>query len=184
MSSQPNPYAPPSAHVEDVVDAGDSSAIIRQEHIKHEASVRSIGILYYLSGALTGFAALSIIAASFVGQAGGALTAGLGIAYLALSAGSVFLGRGIRSFRPWARITAIVLGFVGLLAFPVGTLINVYILYLLLAKKGSRIFQPDYPAIVAATPNIQYRTSIVVWIVLGLLVAGVAAMIFWAAAGR
>jgi hypothetical protein len=89
--------------------------------------------------------------------------------YLVLGALSIFVGRGIRALRPWARTTAIVLSCIGLLGFPVGTVIHGYILYLLLSQKGKRIFEPDYPEIVAATPDIKYRTSVVVWIVLGLL---------------
>jgi hypothetical protein len=47
--------------------------------------------------------------------------------------------------------------------------INVYILYLLLSAKGSRVFQSDYADIVAATPDVKYRMSIVTRIALGLL---------------
>ncbi|MEJ1963822.1 MAG: hypothetical protein WDO56_20595 [Gammaproteobacteria bacterium] len=83
---------------------------------------------------------------------------------------SIFVGRGLRKLRPWARITTLVLSGIGLLGFPVGTLINGYILYLLLAKKGKRIFEDDYPAIVAATPDVKHRTSVVTWIALGILV--------------
>ena len=97
--------------------------------------------------------------------------------YLALGALSIVVARGIRQLKPWARITSIVLSIVGLIGFPVGTLINGYILYLLLAAKGRRIFAADYADIVAATPHIKTRSSIVVWIVLGLLALFVAAIV-------
>ncbi len=54
------------------------------------------------------------------------------------------VARGVRKLAPWARITTIVLAAIGLLGFPVGTLINGYILYLMLSKKGKRIFEDDY----------------------------------------
>jgi hypothetical protein len=57
----------------------------------------------------------------------------------------------------------------GLIGFPIGTLISVYFLYLLLSQKGAYVFSPEYAQVIAATPHIQYKTSIVVWIFLGLL---------------
>jgi hypothetical protein len=64
-----------------------------------------------------------------------------------------------------------VLSGLGLLGFPIGTAINAYILYLFLSKKGRTIFAPEYQAVIAATPEVKYRTSILVWIFLALLVA-------------
>jgi hypothetical protein len=81
------------------------------------------------------------------------------------------------SSEPSARVAAIVFAGIGLLGFPIGTLINGYILYLLLSQKGRRIFQPDYAHIVAATPEVKYRTSIVVWIILGIFLLGILAAI-------
>ena len=52
----------------------------------------------------------------------------------------------------------------------IGTLINGYIIWLILSKKGRLILSPEYAAIVEATSHIKYRTSIVVWILLGLIV--------------
>jgi hypothetical protein len=56
-----------------------------------------------------------------------------------------------------------------LLAFPLGTLINGYILWLVFSTKGKTILSNDYAAIVAATPHVRYRIPIVVWILIGLL---------------
>ena len=63
----------------------------------------------------------------------------------------------------------------GLLGFPIGTLINAYILYLFLSKKGRTIYSPEYQEVIAATPHVKYRTSIVVWILLALVVVLIAA---------
>ena len=68
---------------------------------------------------------------------------------------------------------------IGLLGFPIGTLINGYILYLFLSKKGRTIFAPAYQDVIAATPHVKYRTSIVIWIFLALLVG----LILFAAVG-
>ena len=50
-----------------------------------------------------------------------------------------------------------------------------YILFLLLSKKGSMVFSPEYQAIIERTPHIQYRTS---WIVKGCLIVLVGTFLF------
>jgi hypothetical protein len=87
------------------------------------------------------------------------------------------VGRGLRKLRPWARIASIVMSILGLLNPPTGTLVNIYILYLLFSEKGRRIFQSDYPEIVAATPDVKAKTSIVVWVFVGLLVVALLAAV-------
>jgi len=76
----------------------------------------------------------------------------------------------VRALRPWGRIVGCILSAIGLIGFPIGTLINGYILYLFLSKKGRTIFAPEYQDVIAATPHVKYRTSIIVWIFLALVV--------------
>lgn len=163
-----NPYAPPKAQVEDVVPFSDEAEAIRLEHIQREASIRSLGILYYLGGGLMLIAAVAFPAGG-KSLFGGLPVALLAVIFLAMGVGSIFVGRGLRRFRSWARITAIVLAILGLLRPPAGTLINAYILYLLFSEKGRRIFESDYPDIVAATPDVKAKTSILTWVLLGIL---------------
>jgi hypothetical protein len=108
--------------------------------------------------------------AGLAGREGGA---GLGVALIlvGLGVGYAFAGWGVRSLRPWGRIVGCVLAAIGLLGFPIGTLINAYILYLFLSKKGRTIYSPEYQDVIAATPHVKYKTSILVWVFLGLLVA-------------
>lgn len=176
MSTQVNPYAPPSARVADVINVAPEQEDIRREHIKHEASVRSIGFLYLFGGGLAVVAALFGLVALSGAETSGLLI-GLMVVYLALGILLIATGRGVRRLQPWARTIAIVLSCIGLLGFPLGTLIHGYFLYLLLSAKGKRIFEPDYQAIVAATPHVKYKTSIVVWILLAILLLAVAAAI-------
>jgi Ca2+/Na+ antiporter len=176
MPAAANPYAPPRANVDDVARANSEAEEIREEHIKHEASVRSIGILYYISGGLLCVAALALMAGGSAFKSQG-VPAFLGVVYIALAALFVVVGRGIRNLRSWARTTGIVLAAIGLLGFPLGTVLNGYILYLLLAKKGKRIFEDDYKDIIEATPHVKYRTSVLVWIFLGLLLLAIAGML-------
>jgi len=84
----------------------------------------------------------------------------------------------VRGLTHWGRVVGCVVSGLGLLAFPIGTVINAYILYLFLSKKGRTVFSPQYKDVIAATPHVKYRTSIIVWIflalVLGLIVLGIA----------
>ena len=73
---------------------------------------------------------------------------------------------------------------IGLIGFPVGTLINAYVLYLLLSKKGRTIFTPAYLDVIAATPHVKYRTSIIVWIFLALIVVVMLAAVLVPMFGR
>lgn len=147
---------------------------IRKEHIKHEASVTSIGILYYLGGA-----AMTVmgIFGMFAGGAEAILTSAF---LLALGIGQFWVGTGLRRLKKWARIPTGILSGIGLLAFPIGTLINAYILYLIFSQKGKMVFSDEYRAVIEQTPHIKYRTSIIVWIVLGLLLLLIAFGIFGA----
>jgi hypothetical protein len=54
----------------------------------------------------------------------------------------------------------------------------------LLSRKGRRIFESDYPEIVAATPDVKSKTSIVVWIALIVLALVVVGAILAAVANR
>jgi hypothetical protein len=171
VSTSANPYLAPKATVEDVLDLATSDAeAVRREHINHEASLKSIGLLYYLGGiGLIGGIAASLASLTHGGRGAGAL---LGVsAILAILAVAVFaVGRGLRTLRPGARIPATILAAIGLLGFPFGTLINGYVLWLIHSRKGRRVLSPDYAAIVEATPQVKYRTPLLVWGALGLLV--------------
>jgi hypothetical protein len=159
-----NPYAAPIAPVEDVAANPEADAI-RRAHIGHEASIKAVGILYYLGAVLITVGALMFLRSDVATSVG----------LLVVGVAQLFAGWGVRALRRWGRILGCVLSALGLLGFPIGTLINAYILYLFLSKKGRTIFAPEYQDVIAATPDVRYRTSIVVWIVLALLVALVVA---------
>jgi len=92
----------------------------------------------------------------------------MGGGLLALGLFQVALGLGVRKFRPWSRWAATILSTLGLLAFPVGTLINAIVLSYLLSKKGATVFSPGYQSVIAATPHVKPKTSTAVWIILGV----------------
>jgi hypothetical protein len=160
-----NPYAAPAAPVEDVGANAEAEAI-RREHLNHEASIKAVGFLYYLGGVLVTIAGLASLAGR--PDSGGV---GVAIGLVIVGIGQFFAGWGVRALTKWGRVLGCVLSGLGLLAFPIGTLINGYILYLFLSKKGRTIFAPEYQDVIAATPHVKYRTSIVVWIFLALIAA-------------
>jgi len=181
-----NPYqAPETTEAPPVFPEGhfaQYALAVRQEHIKHEASVKSIGILYYIGAVALSFAAVSsLLTIAEGGNQGIVLTAMIGIFFAAMAAAQFIGARSIRKLQPAGRVIGIILSAIGLLGFPLGTLINGYILYLLLCKKGQMIFSPAYPEIVAATPDVKYKTSRVVWAILilflVLIIIGVIAAI-------
>jgi hypothetical protein len=140
----------------------------RNEHLKHEASVKSIGLLYYLGAVaclLVGTIGLFTGTANSFEPRAFLVSAVL----LVMGAGQLWVGTGLRRLRKWARIPTGVLSGIGLLGFPLGTLINGYILYLIFSRKGKTVFSEEYRAVIEQTPHIKYRTSIVVWVLLGLV---------------
>jgi len=139
---------------------------IRKQYLKHEASVKSIGFLYFLGGTGLFIVGTAGIIASSVRSSGSEMVTcvilfGLGI-------GQFCVGCGLRRLKRWARVPSGILSGLGLLAIPIGTLINAYILYLIFSTKGKMVFSDEYHDIIKQTPHIKYRTSIVIWIVLGL----------------
>jgi hypothetical protein len=81
-----------------------------------------------ISGDRTAISVLLIVAA-FIGG------------FLALvSLPGVIAGAGLLSYRPWARILALVLGILNLPGFPLGTILGVYTLYVLLDDETAQRF--------------------------------------------
>ena len=144
--------------------ASNAAEQIRTDHIKHEASVKSVGFLYFLASAFLILAGVGSVA---TGGQGGEI--GLGAVFLCLGLLQIWVGIGLRRLKSWARIPTAILSGIGLLGFPFGTIINGYILYLVLCQKGRTVFSDDYKRVIEQTPHIKYKTSIVVWMLLGLL---------------
>ena len=159
-----NPYTAPQSTA---TWTDSSEEQIRREHIKHEASVKSIGILYFIGAFFVVISAVGITLDSSELPLSSRI--GIGVVLGSIGVLQFLVGVGLRRLKSWARIPTGILSGIGLLAFPVGTLINGYILYLVFSTKGSMVFSDRYREVIAATPHIKYRTSIVIWILLGIL---------------
>lgn len=83
------------------------------------------------------------IAIPIIGMTGTLLTAFL----FAVSLPGLITGFGLLSWKPWARILAIVLCAINLINIPIGTLLGIYGLWVLLNKDTERLFetQPAAP---------------------------------------
>jgi len=148
-----------------VIERESDSELVRKAHIAHEASVKSIGLLYWLGGVVIFIGGLVNL---FDGHAK-PVDMAIGAALLLLAVVQIWVGTGLRKLNKTARIVTGVFSGIGLLGFPLGTVINGYILYLLFGKKGVVVFSDPYKEVIAATPLIKYKTSVVVWILLGLV---------------
>ncbi|QJE99043.1 hypothetical protein [Luteolibacter luteus] len=172
-----NPYAAPVAAVTGEVPLPSDPEEIRRAHIAHEASVRSVGTLYFLGAmgmtvwTITNAHAL-ITGSELAKESAWGLVAILAV----ITALQYWMGIGLRRLRKPARAVAAIFSAIGLIAVPIGTVISAYVLYLLMSRKGSMVFSSGYQEVIAATPDVKYKTSKVVWAV--LLLFGVVILAF------
>jgi hypothetical protein len=121
-----------------------------------ETHVKVLGILNVLSGVMGLCVALLLVVV--FGGAAGAVGASadpdaamalpiIGLTGIALvlflvvmSVPAILIGYGLYRLRPWARIAGIVISIVSLMAFPFGTVLGIYGLWVLLSKDGTRVF--------------------------------------------
>jgi hypothetical protein len=124
-------------------------------------------VLYILGATLIGIGAV----ASFFDNSEDLPTkAGIGIFLLLLAAAQMWTGFRVRKLEKGSRVMVGVFSGLGLLGFPIGTLISAYILHLVFGKKGKVVFSDEYKEAILATPHIKHKTSVVIWVLIGLLV--------------
>jgi hypothetical protein len=171
-----NPYSPPIAKIADNADVIGDVEKIRQDHIRHEIQLKSIGSLYGLAGILLGIASIAMLTTLFSNDRSlpseqSAMFAGMLSLYAVLSIAMLAMAYGYRKLLPWVKIPGTLLSAIGMLGIPVGTLINGYILYLVWCQQGRFILGNDYQAIIRATPHIKYKRSLGDKIALGIVIA-------------
>jgi hypothetical protein len=148
----------------------DQAAAIRRAHIAHEATLRSVGLLYYLGAVFLLLLGIITLVQGVPEEATGTLSEPLSAA-LALG-GALLLagtGRALRVLRPWARVPVMSLSVLGLFYFPMGTLICGYILFMVLSRKGQVVFSQAYQQVIKATPEIDYQTPWIAWVLFILI---------------
>jgi len=189
-----NPYDPTgSAYGSGSFDSNvdpSQAELIRKSHLSHEANIQSFGCLFTLGGILgiivglfcvaMGVFIIASVPAQMANQnapvpnanpaAVGLFVALMGFVVLAISVAHLLAGRSMRTLNPKGKMLSVIVTAIGLLN-PCGIPIAGYLLYLLLSTKGEMVFSDHYKEIIQATPHIKYRTSIIVWIFLFLLIA-------------
>lgn len=185
-----NPYAAPSADTYIVGYEGSLAEAeqTRNELIKHEASVKSIGSLFLLGALLCLLSAVvngfTLFLERSLAGSEPAYSPLVLISVLAFGGLYFWIGRGLRRLDGRVRVVAIVFSAFGLLGFPIGTAISAYFIYLLASAKGKQVMSEEYQAIVAATPHIRYRSP---WLIVALGVVAlfiVVLLMIFSLAGR
>ena len=175
-SHHQNPYESPTTQSFDDGFSADPDGFsadpddfeqMRWYHLSHEASIRSFGLLYWFGGGVMLFLGGAMIVQSLM-EILGQRQIGFPFEIIMISAVYIVVGllqitvaRGIRKFTPIGKIGGIIFGMIGLIGFPIGTLLSGYMLYLLLSAKGKFIFSPQYQQVLKATPHIVYKNRIV-----------------------
>lgn len=181
MNQEPfNPYAAPRSEIAAPPTSDIEAA--RRLMLNHEASVKSIGALFILGALFLVFAG-GVSAITVEASAEEAtMTRVVGALFVALGVFQFWVALGLRKLNPKARGPAILLSALGLVAIPIGTIISIYMLYLLGSAKGRTVFSAEYAQVIAATPHIKYRSSLVMriflWLILALIVLGVLLFLF------
>ena len=170
-----NPYSAPTAVVVDPVSTSQGMEAIRREHIRHEVSLKSIGTLYGLGCLLMAIGSMGVLIPIMsgdieVGQ-NPMLIIGMAAFYIVMCAILFAMAYGFRKLSSWVKIPGTLFATVGLLGFPIGTLINGYILYLIWCRQGRTILEPGYHEIIRATPHVEYKRTIGDKVAFGILIA-------------
>ncbi|XZE34523.1 hypothetical protein SH501x_005346 [Pirellulaceae bacterium SH501] len=180
-----NPYAVQSTEFMSTPMTGDAEST-RRKYLNHEVSVKSIGTLYYLGGFFGLMAGVMYAGMGINFATGGTLGPGpamgerektiLGmtmaiasVVAFSISILQIWTAYGLKRLKPYSRISGSIIAGIGLLGFPIGTLICAYFLYLLLSAKGDFVFSQQYRDVIQQTPHVKYKTSLIVRICVGLL---------------
>lgn len=155
-------------------DANPNSPLaIRQRHLIWEKCIRSIGVLFYLPAILLIHRAAMILTGHVPSAPKGA-----GLFLGAFGIIFVLAGYGFRRLDPAFRYRGGVLAGLSLILFavpkfgvffPAGIAICAYVLFLIFGPPGRKIYSADYQKAIAATPHIQAKPPIIVWIAFAAL---------------
>jgi hypothetical protein len=167
-----NPYQAPETNI---IPEDSEQQKIRLEHLGHEASIKSVGMIFYLIAIPLGLSAASYAFIINVGGRAGEML--LAVALIVLTLILIWTAVQLRRLNPGARIPATLFSIVGLAGFPIVTVIGLYSLYVIHCKKGRTILSGDYQQIVRATPELRYRTPAIIWIGMILLLLLIATAI-------
>ena len=117
-----------------------------------EGQVKTVGILWIIYGSLGILFTLllfgTLFGISFIPDIGSeapvilrTVAVGLGIFFAILTLPELIAGFGITSRREWGRILGLIVAFLNLISFPVGTALSIYTLVVLLNADTVELFR-------------------------------------------
>jgi hypothetical protein len=164
-------YSAPSS-----IEVSSDAVSVRNYHLSHESAIKGFGLLYAIgAGFYFLIASLAVVFAIAVFATGN--SNGVPIAVAALIYAAVYftvgglvalVSSGFYKLSDVGKIGGSIFSVLGLCAFPIGTAIAAYTLYLIFSEKGIVVFSPRYREIVRQTPHIRAYIPIFVWVLLGL----------------
>lgn len=160
--------------------AKDNAINLRKDYIRHEASLRTAGSLYYVKSGFATLMALGIVFWAERVQPENELTVVAKViigVLLALALVGIWIGRLFRRLDPAVIKPAKFCSTIGLLAFPHGTIIYGYILHLLRSSKNQAVLSDSYRRLIKKTPEIKCRISPLAWIVAVLVILTVVCIV-------
>lgn len=182
--------APPPIPVSPVLQpvhvhhSGVPLEVVRREHLAHENGLKSLGTLHLLGGGICVLATVIFFSSLvFSLLEGRPLTFEKPEEWITIVMVPVMavihlqIGLGLRRLNAKVRTGAIIVACLGLLAFPLGTIINGVILSYLVSKKGTFVLTEEYRGIIAQTPHVKPKTSVAAVIVLSALLAILVALV-------
>jgi hypothetical protein len=199
VPGDPNPFEAPRAEIgrrANLLGDETEAELIRRANLSHEASVKSIGSLYYLGAILQLInVILLLVGGGRQNQVPGVTPETVQTMPAMQVVVSVFsmalqfaLGYGLTHLQTWARWTVFAFTILGLIMIPVisiglfalnpivagvfllvGESILGYIVYLLVSAKAGIVFSHEYKVVIEKTPHIKHKTSVILKIFLGLL---------------
>ncbi|HTJ79787.1 MAG TPA: hypothetical protein VL357_12400 [Rariglobus sp.] len=146
-----------------------SAETTRSEHLRHETTILMVGMLYYVAAGMMMAAAVASLVLKNGTEAAVRFASLMGL----LAAGYGFAGYLLRRLDARARYAASMMAVLGMLAVPIGTVFNAYVLWLVHNKKGRTVLSPEYRQVIAETPQIQCRVINSV-LALGIVMVGIA----------
>jgi hypothetical protein len=137
----------------------------RRKYLRHEANLRALSLLYFLAGLFSTVIGLGTAVTFFVSTKH---PVGWPVSAALLMSGA-FMFWLASQFQKLHRRAVVPGTIVALLGLPVGSLLNVYALYLMHSEGGRVVFSERYQQVMEATPHLKERPSWIARIVLGLL---------------
>ncbi len=170
-----DPYAPPRTAVSEVRADPQGHYSTREKFLRHESALRSVAFFYYLASIPMGFFAvifMESMTSTFPGE-----IALFGV-FMLVTIVLLATARGMRTLKLWIRLPVGLISGVGLLVFPLGTLANAYILYLVFSRKGHMVLSAPYREVIENTPEIKPGTPVLMWSILAALLGLLAIAVF------